>query len=402
MKLNSIINRYFFGELCQPFAVNLFFFTFILLIGKILEITNLVVNYNAGLTAIALLLFYSMPFFLAFVTPMSIMMAVLLTFLRMSADNEIVALKSNGVNPNRFLIPVALFCLMGWVMTMTITGFIMPWGNRAYIGLSTELAQSHIDAIVKERTFIDSFDGIMLYVNKINMKNRSMKDVFIEDRRTKDISNVIVAPQGQIIVETSSQTIRLRLRNGAINQVDIARQSAQVIAFETYEMKLDLKQLIAKKSSENRKSLDEMSISEIRKYLSKTPHHKRYYNNALMKLHQKFSLPVACFALGLLAIPLGMQSKTNKRAVGIVMGIPFFLLYYILLSGGWALGESGTLQPVVGMWAPDIIMAAIGIYLYRRSIQDRPLQFDRLFKYAKFWLWLARRQTATPSQRKRR
>ena len=393
MKVNSILNRYFFGELCQPFAVNLFFFTFILLISKILEITNLVVNYNAGLLAIALLLFYSMPFFLAFVTPMSIMMAVLLTFLRMSADNEIVALKSGGVNPNRFLVPVALFCLMGWMMTMAITGFIMPWSNRAYISLSTELAQSHIDAIIKERTFIDSFDGIMLYVNKVDLNSRSMKDVFIEDRRNKDISNVIVAPQGRIAADASSQTVRLRLYNGAINQVDIAKQSAQAIAFATYEMNLDLKKLIAKKSSGDRRSLDEMSISEIRKYLSKFREHKKYYNNALMRLHQIFSLPVACFALGLLAIPLGMQSKTDKRAVGIVMGIPFFLLYYILLSVGWALGESGTLNPVVGMWAPNIIMAAIGIYLYRRAMKDRPLQFDRLFKYAKFWQWIPRRQS---------
>lgn len=402
MKVNSILNRYFFGELCQPFAVNLFFFTFILLISKILEITNLVVNYNAGLPAIALLLFYSMPFFLAFVTPMSIMMAVLLTFLRMSADNEIVALKSSGVNPNRFLIPVALFCLMGWIMTMAITGFIMPWGNRAYIGLSTKLAQSHIDAIIKERTFIDSFDGIMLYVNKIDMKNRSMKDVFIEDRRNKDISNVIVAPQGRITAGASNQTIRLRLYNGAINQVDIAKQSAQAIAFEMYEMNLDLKKLITKKRSGSRKSLDEMSISEIREYLIDFSKYKKYYNNALMKLHQKFSLPVACFALGLLAMPLGMQSKTGKRSVGIVMGIPFFLLYYILLSMGWALGESGTLHPVVGMWAPNIIIAAIGIYLYRRALKDRPLQFGGLFKYAKFRLWMPRRQICKPSQRERR
>jgi lipopolysaccharide export system permease protein len=115
-----------------------------------------------------------------------------------------------------------------------------------------------------------------------------------------------------------------------------------------------------------------------------------------MKLHQKFSLPVACFALGLLAIPLGLQSKTDKRAMGTVMGIPFFLLYYILLSVGWALGESGTLHPVVGMWSPNIIMAAFGIYLYRRAMKDQPLQFDRLFKYAKFWLWIPRRQTCKP------
>jgi lipopolysaccharide export system permease protein len=399
MKVNSIINRYFFGELWQPFAVNLFFFTFILLISKILEITQLVVNYGASLAVIGLLLFYSMPFFLAFVMPMSIMLAVLLTFLRMSADNEIVALKSGGVNPNRLLIPVALFCFSGWMMTVAITGFIMPWSNRAYIGLSAELAQSHIDAIIKERTFIDSFDGIMLYVNKVDIKTRSMKDVFIEDRRNKGISNVIVAPQGRITANASSRTIRLRLYNGTINQVDTAKQSAQAIAFATYEMNLDLKRLIAQKSSGDRRSLDEMSIPELLNHLKIYGKQDKHYNNARMRLHQAFSLPVACFALGLLAIPLGMQSKTGKRAVGIVTGIPFFLLYYILLSVGWALGESGTLHPVVGMWAPNAITVAIGIYLYHRSLQDRPFQFGQLFKRADARVRNARRRTRKPAQR---
>jgi lipopolysaccharide export system permease protein len=391
MKLNTIINRYFFGELCQPFAVNLFFFTVILLVSRILEITNMVVNYHAGLLSIGLLLLFSMPFFLAFVTPMSVMMAVLLTFLRMSADNEIVALKSSGIHPNRFLVPVALFCLMGWLMTSAITGMIMPWSNRAYIDLSTRLAQTHIDAIIKERTFIDSFDGIMLYVNNIDIQDRSMKDVFIEDRRNKDISNVIIAPQGRISAGAKDQTIRLRLFNGAINQVDIQRQSAQAIAFETYEMTLDLKKLIAKKGSGGRKSIDEMTISELRHNLKTFKKENKRYFKALMKLHEKFALPAACFALGLLAIPLGMQSKTDKRAMGTVVGILFFLLYYIILSVGWALGESGTLPPAVGMWTPNILTAAIGIFLYRRTLADRPVRFGHWIARARFWHRLGRR-----------
>lgn len=391
MKLNSIINRYFFGELCQPFAVNLFFFTVILLISRVLEITNMVVNYNAGLLSIGLLLLFSMPFFLAFVTPMSVMMAVLLTFLRMSADNEIVALKSSGINPNRFLLPVALFCLMGWLMTSAITGIIMPWSNRAYVDLSTRLAQTHIDAIIKERTFIDSFAGIMLYVNKIDIQDRSMKDVFIEDRRNKDISNVIIAPRGRISAGAGDQTIRLRLFNGAINQVDIQRLSAQAIAFETYEMTLDLKKLVAQKESGGRKSIDEMTISELRHKLKTFKRKNKRYYKTLMKLHEKFALPAACFALGLLAIPLGMQSRTDKRSMGTVVGVLFFLLYYIILSAGWALGESGTLPPAVGMWTPNILTAAIGIFLYRRSLADRPVRFGHFIAYAGFWRRLGRR-----------
>lgn len=390
MKINSIINRHILGELFQPFGVSLFFFTFILLISKILEITNMVVNYNAGMLVIGLLLLYSVPFFLAFVTPMSVMMAVLLTFMRMSADNEIVALKSCGLNPHRYLAPVALFCLIGWFITTAITSVIIPWSNRAYVDLTTSLAQSHIDAIIKERTFIDSFEGIMLYVNKIDIQSRSLKDIFIEDRRNKQISNVIVAPRGKITAAVSDQTITLNLFNGAVNQVDLTQQSAQAIAFETYKMNLDLKKMIKKQRSGSRKSMDEMTIPEIRNYLRASRKRNNRYYKALMKLHEKFALPAACFALGLLAIPLGIQSKSDKRAMGTVVGIVLFLIYFILLLVGWTLGESGTLPPVMGMWSPNTIMALIGMFLYYRSTKDRPVRFDLLVDYAKFWQRLKR------------
>jgi lipopolysaccharide export system permease protein len=87
-----------------------------------------------------------------------------------------------------------------------------------------------------------------------------------------------------------------------------------------------------------------------------------------MKFHEKFSLPFACFTLGLVAMPLGMRARRGKRSMGTVLGIILFLAYYILLSTGWSLGESGTLPPVVGMWTPNLVMTVIGIFLYVRRI----------------------------------
>ena len=112
MQINSIVNRYIFKEMIPPFAINLVFLTFVFLMTKILDITNMIVNYQISLWKIILMLIYSMPFFLEFVIPMSIMMATLLTFLRLSSDNEIVALKASGVSIYRLLTPVFLFCLL--------------------------------------------------------------------------------------------------------------------------------------------------------------------------------------------------------------------------------------------------------------------------------------------------
>lgn len=372
MRLNTILNRYLFLELFPPFAVNMFFFTFILLISRILEITNMVVNYQAGLSIIFLMLFFSMPFFLAFVTPMSVMMAVLLTFLRLSSDNEITALKSCGVNPNRFLVPVTLFCLFGWLLTTLITNWVMPRANLSFRDLTANLAQSHIDAVIKERTFIDSFDGIMLYVSQVDLKNRALVDVFIEDQRSPEFKNTIVAPRGKITTDPEAYKIRFKLFDGVINRVDLAAQSANAINFDTYEMSLDLNKL-KNKTIQKSKPIDQMTWSELGRYLKTIDKKNKRYYKAQMKYHEKMALPVACLALGLLALPLGLHAGAGKRSKGIVMGIILFLLYYVLLSVGWALGESGTLPPVVGMWAPNVLMTLTGVYFYRRAVKDRPL-----------------------------
>lgn len=377
MQVNAIINRYILLELFPPFGISLLFFTFIFLVTKILEITNMVVNYQVSLFSFLQLLFYSIPFFLAFITPMSVMMAVLLTFLRMSGDNEIVALKACGMSPHRFLVPVFTFCLLGWLLTTFITTTGLPWSNRAYYRLSVRLAQSHADAVIRERTFIDSFDGIMLYVNKVNLQDRSMTDVFIEDQRNKTVSNIIVAPKGRMIPDVEKQHIRLLLFNGAINQVNLADQSAHAIVFETYEMNLDLKEILSQ-STGDRRPMEEMTVSELHRHIRSVEQNSKHHHKALMRLHEKFALPLACFVLGLAAIPLGMQSRRGKRSAGTLIGIVLFLGYYLLLSVGWSLGESGTLPPVAGMWAPNVILGGIGLYLYTRMIQDRGVQWRRV------------------------
>jgi lipopolysaccharide export system permease protein len=238
-----------------------------------------------------------------------------------------------------------------------------------------QLAKTHVDAVIKERTFIDRFDGLMLYVNQVDIQNRSMKDVFIEDQRNPKVNNVIVAPSGHIASDPEKQVIRLKLFNGAINQVDLAQQSAHVISFKTYEMKLDLKEMMSNEVV--RKPIEEMTLIELNEYIQSLEAQGKTHNKAVMKFHEKFTLPFACFALGLVAVPLGIRSKRNNRSMGTVMGIFLFLTYYILLSVGWSLGDSGALPPVIGMWAPNVILCAIGIYLYIRMLDDQPSRFRR-------------------------
>jgi lipopolysaccharide export system permease protein len=360
-----------------PFVVTLVFFTFIFLMAKILDITNYIVNYRISMKAVLLMLVYSVPYFLEFVIPMSVMMAVLLTFLRLSNDNEIIALKAGGMSIYGLLPPVLVFCLMGCLITGYMAIYGLPWGRLSLKELAFNVASSNLNVGLKERTFNDSFKDVMLYINKVDLKNNELIDIFIEDQRNKKLVSTIVAPRGELLKNPDKLAYQLRLLNGSINQVDQESRAVNSISFDTYNVSLDLKKVILN-TNQVPKDEKEMSLSELRRYLNDAQKKDAQYYVTLIELHKKFSIPFACLALGLLAVPLGVHIKSARRSTGLGLGLIFFLSYYLLLSAGFVFGESGIYPPAIGMWVPNLVMGSIGVFLIVKTANEHPLKVDFL------------------------
>jgi len=376
MKRSNIINWYIFKELLSPFAISLFFLTFVFLMTRIPEITNMVVNYNASLFAVVLMIVYTLPRFLEFTIPMSIMISILLTFMRMAGENEIVALKGAGVSLYKLLPPILIFCFLGMLITSWITIFGVSWGKLSIKKKSIELARSSIDAALQERQFNSEIEDVMIYVSHVDMKTKALKDVFIEDRRTKGVVSISLAPSGRLMQLEDQDFYTIRLYNGRINQVDMDEKSISNIEFGEYDINFDLGAL-SSNGKEISKELDERSIVDLVRYMKAGITNKAEFNAALMEFHEKFSIPFACLTLGLLAFPLGVQSASLRRSSGFSMGIFFFLMYYFLLAIGWSAGETGHFPPVIGMWLPNILMGGVGIFFLVRNAKEEPVPFPR-------------------------
>jgi lipopolysaccharide export system permease protein len=387
MKVNSIVSRYVFKEMIPPFLINLVLFTFIFLMARILDITDLVVNHGVSVSSVLLMLICSIPSFLVFIVPMSIMMGVLLAFLRLSSDNEITALKSAGLSVYMLLSPVLVFCLIGCLVTGFMCVYGSPWGKLSFKALLFEAAKSNINIGLKERTFNDSFKDVMLYVGKIDTQDNTLSDVFIEDRQTPGTVNAVVAPKGRLFCDPERLAFRLTLFNGIINKVDQENKTANSVSFDTYDFELEAAEVLSTRER-GRKSRGEMSLGELRQGLREATKKNAKYYLMLMEYHKKFSIPFACFVFGLVAVPLGIQSKSAKRFFGVVLGLFFFLIYYIFLSAGWVFGEAGVCPPVVAMWGPNVVIGGVGLYLLILSAKEHPLKgisvLPRIFMRQRF------------------
>ena len=385
MKITSIINRYILREFLGPFAVNVLFFTFIFLMAELIEITNWIVNYNINLMTVLQMIFYQIPFLLIFVLPISVMITVLLTFLRLSNENEILAIKTGGISIYALLTPVFIFCFLGFVLTLFMSIYGQPVGRSALRALTREIVSANMTIGLKERTFNESFKDIVIYVNTIDSKDKMLIDVFIEDKRQPDRIITVVAPRGKLFNDPRRDASRLRLFDGSIHQTDLKDKAAHSIHFDRYDISLPVKK--SRSQIQNKpKRPKEMSTGNLTRFVNQSNAADERYFRARLELHRRFALPFGCFALGLLAIPLGVQSKSAKRSFGIFLGLFFYLLYYLLMSVGKIYGETGAYPPVIGMWLPNFVLGGLGLYFLIHTANERSLKVDLIYNRLRLFL----------------
>ena len=259
-----------------------------------------------------------------------------------------------------------------------------PWGRLALKKLTYQVAVSSLKAGLKERVFNTNFNGITLYVNHIDIATKELVDVFIEDRRTHNLVNTIVAPRGNIISTQDNATRLVRLLDGTINQVNLKDRSVNSLKFGSYDFKLELPSPKLIKKGE-RKNHVEMYLSDFKNYFQNSKQKDTHYFSLLTKYHNRFAIAFSCISLGLLAVPLGVLSRGLKGTLGVILGVMFLILYNSLMSAGKMFCETGNYPPSIVMWIPNVVILLITAYLFHRSADNRTfnLSWFRRFKYSR-------------------
>ncbi|UCF73835.1 MAG: LptF/LptG family permease [Deltaproteobacteria bacterium] len=196
-----------------------------------------------------------------------------------------------------------------------------------------------------------------------------MEGVFIFDERDPALSNTIIARQGKISSNPEQMSINLHLTDGSSFMVSKDLDSSRRLRFTSYDLNIELEDIIHRFSS-RMKGEKEMSISELTRQLKKTKKRTLRHNILTMELQRKFSIPLACFFLGLIGLPLGLMMRAKGRSWGIALSIGIFMTYYILLSAADSLGETGKVNPGLAIWIPNMVLGAATCALFWRKTRD--------------------------------
>jgi LPS export ABC transporter permease LptF/LPS export ABC transporter permease LptG len=371
----KILDRYIWRELLFPFALGIFVFTFLLLIDKIFDLTDLIINKGVPVHLVALLLAYILPAFLVLTIPIGLLLAILVAFGRLSADMEIVAFKAAGISPLRLLRPVLVFALA----TALLTGYLMieavPKANYAFKSLVFDILRTQAAVGLKERIFNDTFGNFVIYVEEMATDQITLRNVFVADERNPEELRVVTAREGRLISDEVNRRVTLRLMNGTLHEtVPRTFQKYRQIMFRLYDLTLTLENPLVR-AGEAPKGDREMTITELQEQATEAIRAGANRNPFLVELHKKYAIPTACLVFAIVGVPLGIRAHRGGRWAAFVVLLPIVLFYYVFLTVGEQLGDRQRIPAWVAMWTPNIVVGALGLYLVWVNVTERALPF---------------------------
>ncbi len=371
------INSYIFREILTPTLLGLVVFTFILVMGRLPGLTEMVVNKGVPLSSILKLFGYLLPTFLSITIPLSFLLGILLAFGRLSADGEFIALKSTGISLYSLLRPVLFSAFVCMLITGGLTLFAEPFGKSAFRDQIFTIASDQASVGIEGGVFNDSFDGLIIYAETMQDKREEMLNVFISDERSAQEPVNIFAKKGRFINNPQFQTLTLRLSQGTIHHLTSGnKESYQTIGFSTYDINLDLNKGLADAASRS-KSLGEYTprqLIDARREASDS----RQRNRFATELHKRFSTSAAPLVFALIGIPLGLQSNRSGKGAGFAVALGIALCYYVLLNLSGTLASKGVLPAAIILYLPNLLFFSVGIFFIHRTAIEKPVSFPRL------------------------
>lgn len=365
-----LIDRYILREIAVPFCMILFVLTFILLMGKILQVMDLMINKGVAFFDIARLMLFMMPSFLAFTIPISLLIAILVGLGRLSGDNEWTVLKMSGIGLYRLSLPVSFAALITFLLTLATTLFFVPYGNHASKTLLFEMARQKATIGIQEKVFMDDFQGILLYADRIPVRGDFLEGVLIFDSRIAREPSTIIARRAYLIENPDTMMITLRLQDGSTHTVDSGLNHYRKMDFSFYDVRLDFASALSDGNNMASKSSTEMNLAELKKLLRQGSLGEQALRDVAIELHKKIAVPFSCLVFALIAIPLGIRAHRSVRSWGLTIGFFLVLIYYLLRIGAEALVEIGEIKPFIGAWMPNLVFTFFGITLLYLSAKE--------------------------------
>jgi len=376
----SLLDRYMLRELWPSFVLALVVATFVLFADKLLWLTSLILRNHLDPVTSIRLLGYTLPTVSGLTLPIAFLIGCTLAFNRLSMDSEYVVFRAAGISLGRMLVPLGAAAVVVYGLSSFVLMYVSPWGFQGLQRLFFEVARSRAYYHLQAREFNDTFKGLVLYVERIMPEQERFEGVFIADTRS-DVSQIITARAGTLVIQPEALRVILRLDQGAIHRSAPPYKRYDILQFSHYDVILDLDTRLARQARDEARPR-ELFPSQLREEIASQQALGKNPRPLVLYWHKLFALPFASLIFAGLGPALGVVHPKSGRSTGYVLGLGAIFVYYIFLTASDGLADKIPFFPaVLAAWFPNACMSGVTLWLLRRTARDAaPLDVARLWE----------------------
>jgi lipopolysaccharide export system permease protein len=374
----NLLQRHIFKSVLFSCCAAVGLFAFILTVGNVVRdlLGYLVAGQLAPELFLKLLLLIP-PFVLSYALPFGVLTGVLLVLGRMSAEQEITAIRAAGLSLHWVARPILVLAALGVVADLLINFQFMPWARVVYhVELNTAVRKDPLSFIVP-RTFIRDFPGKVLYIGEKN--GPGVKDFWLWELDPQGrVKNSIRAATGSFDFDEQTGDLILNLNHIQVEARDVKNPEDFTVLRPTLSgdhlaLRLPLGAIFGQSTFHPKLqwySLPKLRAEWLRLAQPVAPAEKAQRDLDRMKLRivvqDKFTTAFAVFSFALVAIPLGIKVSRKETSANLGLALAMAMGYYFLtVAIGW-LDRHPEMRPDLLMWLPNLIFIGAGLWMFWR------------------------------------
>ncbi|MXY49801.1 MAG: YjgP/YjgQ family permease [Gemmatimonadetes bacterium] len=407
MTLPVHLYRYVFKAHVGPFLFSFVITTFILVMDIIFQIADLIIGKNLDLFIVLEVFFLNLAWIVAVSIPMSVLVASLMAFGRLAADNEVTALKAGGVSFFQMVSPVLLAGILLGSGHLFFMDVILPEANYRARSLMNDIHRARPTLLFTAGIFMKEIPGYSILIDRVNPRNNEIESITIYETENMRYPRLMTAKSGEFHVNETGSRLDLMLYDGELLQQDESSGRYLKEIFERQRFTIRTEPAGVQRSEAGVRGDRELNIQMMRARIDEWQQEideassklvpgpvypdakadsleaerdraertvslrQRQKNSYIVEIHKKYAISAACFVFVLIGAPLGVRIRRGSIGVGVGVSLCFFLLYWACLLGGEELADRDMIDPVWAMWAANIVIGVPGAVLVWVTGRDR-------------------------------
>jgi lipopolysaccharide export system permease protein len=366
LKSLTAIDRYIFRLTWVPMVAVFVIAASLLLMEKMLRLFDFVAVEGGPVSIVFKMLANLIPEYASLAIPLGLLLGILLAFRKLATSSELDVLRAVGMGYNRLLrVPYMLTIALA-ALNLLIVGFLQPYSRYYYEQMEFQLRSGALGASIKVGEFTSLKDRMALRIEQSRNNGTQLIGIFARIANQKGQVLSISAREGRFLAtEDSRDTVILRLVDGTIIQeTGKPGETPRVLSFSQHDLPIDLPKIEAFRARGQAER--EYILPELLKigWNDQVPLEKRTQSWA--SLNYRLVEVVMMLLMPLLAVALAIPPKRSTSALGVFVSIVMVVSYHKVNQYAQDVASLGLLNPVIGLWGPFLIFAALILWMYYR------------------------------------